>query len=141
MFNYTEDLNSEALDAAIAKLLTKMKDLPGGSDEYAKHADNLVKLVKLKNDAIKLDNESDKLTFDREIENNRFHNEENRIRFDRSIEEEKLRIEKEKLRSWKPSTDALVGAAASIVGILFVLHYEKLNVVTSKAIGFVGKMK
>lgn len=32
------------------------------------------------------------------------------------------------------STDVIVAAAANLVGILLILHYERLNVITSKAI-------
>lgn len=43
--------------------------------------------------------------------------------------------------SWRPSPDVLVSAGVSVLTIVLILHYEKLNVVTSKALGFVGKMK
>ena len=43
--------------------------------------------------------------------------------------------------AWRPSPDAVVGAAASIAGILLVLHYEKLDAITSKAFAFLGKMR
>ena len=43
--------------------------------------------------------------------------------------------------NWKPSPDAVISGAVSILGIVLILHYEKINIVTSKALGFVGKMK
>lgn len=52
-----------------------------------------------------------------------------------------MKLKKETAPSWVPSPDALVGAAASVLGIILILHYEKLGVVTSKALAFVGKMK
>lgn len=52
-----------------------------------------------------------------------------------------MKLKKEMNPSWRPSPDALVGAAGSIIGILFILHFEKLGVITSKALSFVGKMK
>lgn len=39
------------------------------------------------------------------------------------------------------SADAVVTAGASILGILLIIGYEKVNVVTSKALGFVMKSK
>lgn len=46
-------------------------------------------------------------------------------------------------RSLKPSTlvnwDTIILASTNILGILLVLNYEQLHVVTSKAISFVGK--
>jgi hypothetical protein len=37
------------------------------------------------------------------------------------------------------SSDVLVGAASNLVGILMILQYEHAHVVTSKALGFIGK--
>lgn len=52
-----------------------------------------------------------------------------------------LKLKKESNPSWRPSPDALVGAVGSLAGIFLILHYEKLNVISSKALAFVGKMK
>lgn len=43
--------------------------------------------------------------------------------------------------SKKLSKDAILGAATSFVGILAVLHYERLAVVSSKAFGLIMKVK
>lgn len=37
------------------------------------------------------------------------------------------------------SPDTLINASASILGIILILHYERLGIVTTKAIGFVPK--
>jgi hypothetical protein len=37
------------------------------------------------------------------------------------------------------SSDVLVGAASNLVGILMILHYEHVHVITSKAFNMVGK--
>lgn len=39
----------------------------------------------------------------------------------------------------KVSSDVLVGAVANLVGIGMILQYEHVHIVTSKALGFVGK--
>lgn len=39
------------------------------------------------------------------------------------------------------SKDAILTTAGSIVGILLILNFERLNVVTSKAISFVTKLR
>lgn len=39
------------------------------------------------------------------------------------------------------SKDALVAAGASLAGIIAILSFEKANVITSKALGFVVKSK
>jgi hypothetical protein len=134
MFAFNNTDNTKALDARIAELLEELDALSGSDEEYSKTADNLAKLLKLRNDITKL--ETDQSTEEMKIRIQEFL-ENGKHSFDR----EKFAYEKEKDRSWKPSPDAVIGAAASIVGILAVLHYEKLGVVTSKALGFIGKMK
>lgn len=52
-----------------------------------------------------------------------------------------MKLKEELKSSYRPSPDALVAAAASVTGILLVLHYEKLDAVTSKAFAFLGKLK
>ena len=42
---------------------------------------------------------------------------------------------------WRVSPDTLILVAGNLVGILLILNYERLNIVTSKAIGFVMKLK
>lgn len=37
------------------------------------------------------------------------------------------------------SADVLVGAVANLVGIGLILNYEHVHIITSKALGFVGK--
>jgi hypothetical protein len=37
------------------------------------------------------------------------------------------------------SSDVLVGAAANLAGIVMILQYEHVHVITSKALGFIGK--
>lgn len=39
------------------------------------------------------------------------------------------------------SPDAILGAAASIAGIVAILNFEKVGVITTKALGFVLKAK
>lgn len=41
----------------------------------------------------------------------------------------------------KVSYDAMLTAGASILGILLVINHERLNVITTKALGFVTKPK
>lgn len=54
-------------------------------------------------------------------------------------------IELMKLReSTKPkqiSPDAILAASVNLAGILAILHYERVNVITSKALGFVMKLR
>jgi len=52
-----------------------------------------------------------------------------------------MKLKKETAPSWRPSPDALVGVAGSLLSVILILHYEKLGVITSKALSFVTKMK
>lgn len=52
-----------------------------------------------------------------------------------------MKLKRENNPSWRPSPDALVGAAGSVLGIIMILHFEKVGVVTSKALSFVRQMK
>lgn len=52
-----------------------------------------------------------------------------------------MKLKKEISPSWRPSPDALIGAASSVLGIVLILHYEKLGVITSKALSFISKLK
>lgn len=145
MFNFSENPHASAINDRIAKLLDEMDKLDGNSDDYTHTTNNLAKLLELKNQIIKTGNETTKL----EIEETKSIDEhvlnQSRIEMEHrklDLEVERFNTETEKSRSWKPSPDAIVTAAASIVGILFILHHEKVgNVVSSKALGFVGKMK
>lgn len=130
MFNFENADHATALDAAISKLFEKLGTLEGDSKEYSTTAENIVKLVELKNQALKTANESIRIDSDCDIN-------EAKVR----LENDKFAAEQEKSRSWKPSPDAIIGSVASIAGIVLVLNYEKLNVITSKAFGFIGKLK
>lgn len=50
-----------------------------------------------------------------------------------------MKLKKELNLSWTPSPDAVVAAAGSVFTILLILHYEKADVIASKALSFVGK--
>lgn len=52
-----------------------------------------------------------------------------------------MKLKREAFPSWRPSPDAVVSALGSIAGILVIVRYEQIgNIITSKALGFVGKM-
>jgi hypothetical protein len=54
---------------------------------------------------------------------------------------EKLqKIRQEEMADY-PSTDALLSAATNLIGIILILRHENLNVITSKAIGFVQRTR
>lgn len=52
-----------------------------------------------------------------------------------------MKLKKELNPSWRPSPDALVGVAGSLVSILVILNFERFHVITSKAMSFVRMVK
>lgn len=50
---------------------------------------------------------------------------------------ERLSKLKAQKRSWKVSPDVLAQVAGSLGGIVMILGFEKANILTSKAVGFV----
>lgn len=54
---------------------------------------------------------------------------------------ETQRIEEETFVPWRPSADTVVTVAGSILGIVSILTFEKANVITTKALPFVGRPK
>jgi hypothetical protein len=51
----------------------------------------------------------------------------------------KLHEAKTKEGRRRPSPDALVAAAASLLSVLLIVNYERIHVVTTRALGFVPK--
>lgn len=96
MFNFNMTPQNEALNVAISDLLEELHSMEGSNPDYADTSDQLIKLMKLKQDINP---------------------------------------------SWRPSPDALVGLAGTVVTTLLVLHFEKLGVITSKAFSFISRAK
>lgn len=86
-----------ALEKAIVRLHDDMLAEDPDTDKYAKMADNLTKLYKLR--------------------------------------------DHDTVKRWRPSPDVALTVAANILGIVMIIKHEDVNVITSKAIGFVVKPK
>ena len=52
-----------------------------------------------------------------------------------------MKLRKEMVPSNRPSADTLALVASNLVGIIAILGYERVNVITSKALGFVTKLR
>lgn len=98
MFNFKLPTRKpNKLNKIIDDLLTELDESTvTSSEEYSDTADQLIKLVKLRDD---------------------------------------------KKSSWKPSPDALISVAGTLTVAFLVLRKEKDDVITSKAFGFLGKLK
>jgi len=51
----------------------------------------------------------------------------------------KMLVETKNMNKFKPSSDAILAAGANLLGILLVLRFEKLDVITSRAISMVTR--
>lgn len=51
----------------------------------------------------------------------------------------KLYAQKEKIPSRRISPDTLLTVSANLLGIVVIVGHERANVITSKALGFLGK--
>lgn len=99
MFTKKPSSNKTGLEDAIDSLLEEMTNLSGDDNEYARMADQLEKLYKLKEVDAKVDAQQ--------------------------------RV--------SPDTWAVVGA--NLVGILMIVGHERANVVTSKALSLLMKLR
>lgn len=164
----TEDsIEPTKLDAAIDAILAGLSGASADSDEYAKMADQLVKLYKAKEIEAKLKiSVAETIVKQDEIEARTTREQtesamrirELEHRMDMAREElalrtqetnskcEQISIETElkKAEAEKPdrvSKDTLAIIGANIAGIVLILGHERLNVITSKALGFVSRLK
>lgn len=127
MLDFTEPTD---LNIAIDTLVDALNNATPGTEDYSKLVDQLVKLYKLKEIEVKLallESETDS------------KNEANAAEATlKDLEAEALRNERRFL-GLKTETLALI--AANLIGIGLIIGHERLNVVTSKAVGFVSKLK
>lgn len=133
------DINTKAVDDEIDRLLELMSETNPETPEYAKIADQVTKLFKMKEIDVKLNiqqielvnkqNETDiKLT---------------QANADCALKEVDTELKKKQIESIRfglsTETWALIGA--NLAGIVLILGFEKANVVTSKALGFISRLR
>lgn len=168
------ELEVAALETAINEVLAQMSGNDCASDEYAKMADQLVKLYKAKETHVnlKLKEVETALKKDESANNIQIKNADSMLKGletranidaknrDASLKESELELKKaesdtnrevkaldvilkqrEVDRPWLPSADSMAVVAANIVGIVMILGHERANVIASKALGFVTKLR
>jgi hypothetical protein len=96
MFNSKTPIEKTPLEQAIDRLHDDMQTVDPNTEQYAKMADNLIKLYKLR--------------------------------------------EHDTVKRWRPSPDVVLATAANLIGIVIIIKHEDVNVITSKALGFVKKL-
>jgi len=153
------------LNEAIDLLLTELVTTEVTDDNYAKLADQLTKLMKIKQ--ILVETKLKDITAEEDVrqfnasnvlknreneqknrENDNMFELKNRELQQRQAEHQdtfalrKREIDLKQMDTEKPdrvSKDALVAAGASIAGIVLIIGYERMNVIASKALSFVFK--
>lgn len=161
------EIETTKLDTLIDEIVEQMSGHDSTEDEYAKMADQLTKLYKLRqieielklktNDNIikQMENETntdvkvrDSKAKQEEILSKRtaLENEQERLERELELKLQTMGVEIEskqdeigRRRRVSPDTLALVGA--NIIGIVMIIGHERANVIASKALGFISKLK
>lgn len=89
----------------------------------------------MKKDKLSLDSEIERITGDLAYEDTGSDEYEQRLRQLVTLHE------LNKKKKFTVSGDTIVVASVNILGILLVLHYEQLNALSSKAVGFITKLR
>ena len=154
-----ENVNQN-LEVAITNGFEALKDLEIGTKEYLQATYGIRELYKLKIEEDKIANEmSDRERRDKELRlkrdqlkvDEKHHAEEmilkrDQMRFEerRNIEDVRLKetqIRNEEKRSRRIKPDVILSCIASTVTVIGILLYEKSDVLTTKAINYVPKIK
>lgn len=167
MFLQTPPVENDKLNGLIDELISEMAVAGQNIDEYAKMADQLVKLYKAKEidskikiadfEAIGKQNETETKLKQADTDSYNKHEEfntshafkmvefslrEQETRSNSELKDAEIELKKKEIEDYrrvKPDTLALI--AANIAGIIAIISHERINVVTSKALGFISKLK
>lgn len=160
MFTLEIPEQPHALNEVIEQLINHLSTTPEGTQEYTAGVDQLTKLYKAKEIDLKLKLEQfEALARQNDLEI--VHKQkEKELLINQALKENELLLrqqeidancnlkaaeasykekESEDFRRVKPETLALI--AANIAGIVLVIGHERINVITSKALGFIGKLR
>lgn len=116
------------LEEAIDRIMSKMAGIEPDTKEYAAMVDQLTKLYKLKETDVKLQlQEFDAISKREEVTSSS-----ELKQAELTLKQEETEFRKKRV---SPETLAIIGG--NIAGIVLILGYEHVHVVTSKALGFV----
>lgn len=131
MENELDMIEFEKLDEEIERLLDNMSGYDPTSDEYKLLVSHLSALMKTQETLSKINKE----IFEAET---KLMETEARIKLNEIEGQLKIK-ESDNPRRVSPDTWAIV--AANLVGIGLILGHERLNVITTKALGFIMRMR
>ena len=126
--------NETPLEEVIDNHRTQMVGVDADSEEYFKMVSSLSTLYKIKNEEDSIFNKKE----DRLLKKKEF--ELKALEFELRKEEFNFK-KREASRKDRFSPDTLLMVGGNLAGILLILNFEKLNVVTSKALSFVIKLR
>lgn len=127
----THDPDASRLEETIDSLMSELAGYDGDSEEYAKIVKQLTELHKLK----QAEDEFSLRWFDAQEKQKDNESE-------RDLKAAETATRWNALKHFKrPSTDTLLIVGANLLGILIIVGYERANVVSSKALGFVRQPK
>lgn len=123
--------DNDELQAVIDLLIEALKNATPGDDDYAKMVSQLSGLYKIKETHTTIETSKlDALSKDAQC------------KAETKLKNAEARIKEREANSKipvKPETLALIGG--NLAGIIAILSYEKANIITSKALGFVKTLK
>lgn len=138
---FTDEILTDTvlLDEAIKRLLDEMSGIDCDTEEYAKRVDQLTKLFKMR----EIEYNYTLKALENYNKQKELADKEKDLAADCELKKIEAALKQKQLDSTRfgLSADTLAIIAANLAGIVLILGYEKVNVVTSKAIGFVSKLK
>lgn len=120
-----------ALDRTIRDAFEQMKDLDEQSEDYAQIVDQLVKLTKIRQAIAEMTLKMFEATTKKD-------------EVEKTIVLKSRELDLKVNEASKPdrvSADTWAMVGANLAGILVIVGYERLNVVTSKALGFIMRSR
>jgi hypothetical protein len=140
---YTRDeIEATKLDTLIDEIIEQLSEHDASTDDYAKMVDQLSKLYRLK----QIETELKLKTCDQEQKayefNSNFTMKENELGDKRLLMNVEIESKQDEIvRRKRVSPDTLALIAANLSGIIVIIGYERVNVIASKALGFVSRLK
>lgn len=165
---YTQDeIEATKLNGLIDEIVDQLSGHDAASDEYAKMADQLTKLYKLKqietelklktndqdlksqelyvtNDVKERDSETKLREVNSRIQQQMNEHDLRKRELDDKLQQIEVEVESKKdeiARRKRVSPETLALIAANLTGIIVIIGYERANVIASKALGFVNRLK
>lgn len=139
----------EKLNEAIAKVLHSMSDQDPETEEYRIIADQLTKLMKVKQiiaelklKALEASNKKTEIENTARLKEMEILSRDQDLHASRLLKADELALKtKESNKPDRVSRDTLALVVANLTGIALIIGYERVNVIASKALGFIARTR